>query len=376
MQKKIIALAIAGLASTAAFAQSNVTIYGVADVFYGQARADGHKTSSVINSGGLSGSRIGFKGVEDLGNGLKALFTLEYGLAIDQNTGITGDQANNAARQQFVGLTSNTLGTVLAGYLQTAGYDFACAANPIAGSPLDGYTVVGAASLLSCSQAGRASNAVAYVSPTFAGLSFAYNHARVTEANAYSLTVGASGTQRDSFANLAAVSYANGPISAGVVYSKIDAAATAVADNTREFGVRGAYDFGVAKLFASYQRKGTDGVAGVTNQHDSKWQVSAAVPVMANGTAIAMYARNGLKNNAVEEDRSSAITVAYTHALSKRTKLYAGYTHVSNDNNAAVAAFGVYGNAAGTYTAADKVSLKPTIGGDASVFALGVNHAF
>src|SRR5574343_1641212 len=91
MQKKIIALAIAGLASTAAFAQSNVTIYGRMDL--GGVYRDGNsggvngvEGKYEIASGVGSGSRIGFKGVEDLGNGLKAVFQSEFGIGIDQTT--------------------------------------------------------------------------------------------------------------------------------------------------------------------------------------------------------------------------------------------------------------------------------------------------
>ena len=80
MQKKIIALAVAGLVSGAAFAQSNVVIYGIADAGYVYASkntADNVKSQSRIYSGGQSGSRLGFRGTEDLGNGLSANFRLE-----------------------------------------------------------------------------------------------------------------------------------------------------------------------------------------------------------------------------------------------------------------------------------------------------------
>ena len=82
MQKKIIALAVAGLVSGVAFAQSNVTIYGVADANYYYASGD-NLSRTGVDSGGLNGSRIGFKGEEALGNGLKAIFTMEYGTTID-----------------------------------------------------------------------------------------------------------------------------------------------------------------------------------------------------------------------------------------------------------------------------------------------------
>ncbi|ENO80741.1 porin, partial [Thauera linaloolentis] len=66
MQKKLIALAIAGLVSAPAFAQSNVTIYGVADAYVGFGK-HGENDLRGVNSGALSGSRLGFRGTEDLG---------------------------------------------------------------------------------------------------------------------------------------------------------------------------------------------------------------------------------------------------------------------------------------------------------------------
>ncbi|MBV5345696.1 MAG: porin, partial [Rhodoferax sp.] len=86
-----------------------------------------------------------------------------------------------ASRQSFVGLTGG-FGTVVAGSLQTAGYDFACSTNPIAGSALDPIAKLGVSTLLSCGHTGRASNAAAYISPNFGGFTVAVNHGRVTEA--------------------------------------------------------------------------------------------------------------------------------------------------------------------------------------------------
>lgn len=92
MQKKLIALAIAAVTSGAAFAQSNVTIYGTVDMGFL------HRSG---NSGGVNGTKaqkdfqsnsaestIGFKGSEDLGNGLKAIFDLQYRLNPDMNSAL------------------------------------------------------------------------------------------------------------------------------------------------------------------------------------------------------------------------------------------------------------------------------------------------
>ncbi|MBK7685504.1 MAG: porin [Rhodocyclaceae bacterium] len=93
MQKKIIALAIAGLASSAAFAQTNVTVYGKIDMSYEHSSGTGGSKTTGINSGGHDGSRLGFRGEEALGGGMKAIFGLEYGsLKADISSGLTSSR--------------------------------------------------------------------------------------------------------------------------------------------------------------------------------------------------------------------------------------------------------------------------------------------
>jgi predicted porin len=368
MQKKIIALAVAALASTAAFAQSNVTIYGVADAYLSHFSASGQKGLNGVNSGGLAGSRIGFKGVEDLGNGLKALFVLEYAVAVDQNTPVGYKDApysSTAARQQMVGLTGG-FGTAVAGRLQTAGYDWACAYNPVAGAVFDAQANVKTSTLLSCGSGGRANNAVAYISPSFGGVTVALNHAFVTE-NTY--TTAASATAKNAAANLVSVSYANGPIAAGAIYSRIDGAGNLVAStNTAgsrltEMGLGASYDLQVAKLYANYQTAKANTLTAPTNNRNNKFQLAVAVPVFGAGNVIAQFAKNNIKTTAAD-DNTKAYTLAYTHALSKRTTAYAGYTHLSNGGDTTTGATLGLG------------SELPTASGNASGVIVGMNHKF
>jgi len=317
MQKKLIALAIAGLASTAAFAQTNVTIYGVADAsisgttYLGKT---GVQSAFKVNSGLLSTSRIGFKGVEDLGNGLKALFVLEYGLAIDDNTGVgTG----TAGRQQFVGLTGG-FGTAVAGRLQTTGLDFSVAATALGGSTGLGaaYNAGGGTLITSAS---RANNAVAYISPSFGGVTVAYNHARAPLANEYAVST----NETDNTANLLSVSYANGPITAGAIYTKYVASQTnLVNDNIKEWGLRAGYDFKVVKLQALYQQQKADNAA-VVGGKDKKWAVSLSAPIGAKVGVIAEYAALNV-GSTTASDNVKVGTLAATYSLSKRTTAYAG----------------------------------------------------
>jgi general bacterial porin, GBP family len=324
MQKKLIAVAVAGLMSGAAFADSNVTVYGVADAYWASVKTTDQDRYYAVNSAGLSGSRLGFKAVEDLGNGTSALAVIEYGFSMDDGNRVAGTDSGLAARQKLVGLTGNW-GTAVAGYAQTAGYDFACATTPFAGSALDPQKAVGAGVLLSCGNSGRAGNALAYISPSFGGATFAYNHSRVTEG------AGAADKKNDVSANLLAATYVGGPVTVNAVFAKIsdsdEIAPTIVGGKSiKEFGLRGSYNLGVASLFASYQNKDTSGV----DNKDNTFTVGVAVPVGA-GTIVADYARSTLKESAgTDKNKKDSFAVAYLHSLSKRTTAYAGYNQTNN----------------------------------------------
>ncbi|WP_162051002.1 porin [Fluviibacter phosphoraccumulans] len=124
------ALAVAGL-STAAFAQTNVTIYGVADVSaQGTNMSKGVNPGTTKNEGGSfnmksNSSLLGFKGTEDLGNGLKGLFQIETNVGLtgqSANQGVAAGSTSNAGwgqlRDSYVGMNSK-YGTVLGGFLST-----------------------------------------------------------------------------------------------------------------------------------------------------------------------------------------------------------------------------------------------------------------
>lgn len=354
MQKKIIAAALAALASSAAFAQSNVSVYGVVDVGYVHFSSSGKQGMNAIDNGLNAPSRLGFRGTEDLGNGLKALFTIEYNIAPDQNSGI-GDASSvtrftgTQSRQTFVGL-NGAFGTVLGGRLQTAGYDFSCAFNPVAGGAFNVTDRMKASTVLSCGTPGRRDNAVAYVSPSFGGLSVALNHARVTE------NAGAQPTGNDAYANLIAANYQNGPLQAGAIYSRVSLRNTVAADDVREYGLGASYDFKVAKAFAMYQNQKVE-----TKSADSKWALGVAVPVTSKDVIKVAYGQNRIKSGGVSNGDSKGYSLVYNHDLSKRTQLYAGWTHLRNETAGAVG------------FASDYVV---TGGGNGNLVATGITHRF
>lgn len=380
MQKKIIALAVAALASSAAFAQSNVTIYGVADAYLASSKTDDAKRQNLVQSGGLAASRLGFKGAEDLGNGLKAIFALEYRLEIDNNSGVgftTSSASSGPARQQLVGLTGG-FGTAVAGRLQTTAYDWAVKYDALAGtafSPLQ--NVNGSNFIIGGTTAGaRASNAVAYISPSISGLTVALNHAKLSEQTV-------TNVENETTATMVGAYYDQGPLSAGLVYSHvaIDAGArfstavngyvnpagTAMAGTVAkatgvkaqdDWALGASYDFGVVKAFGTYQRskyKADGTLATVDETANRAYSLGLSAPVSAKGAVIASYASNSIKNTAGDDDTKS-YTLAYTHSLSKRTTGYVGFNGIIRDGLVKVT---------GTND-----------GADTNTFVAGLNHKF
>lgn len=354
MQKKLIALAIAGLASSAAFAQSNVTIYGVADMYAASARTSGD-TRTLVNSGGLSGSRLGFRGEEDLGNGLKAVFTLEYALAVDGNAGV----GTAGARQQFVGLAGG-FGTVVAGRLQTPGYGLSVKYDPLAGSgalsAVGNLTRTFAAGSISAVNANaRVNNGIAYVSPNISGLVTTVAYA-VGETN----TSGAAVTQ-----NVVGLSadYSNGPIAVGFGYHAIANIGNAPSPDSKEMFLGASYDLGMAKLFATYQNEKINNAAGL-DPKDSVWSLGAVMPVGAGNVHVsyASLTDGGTAAANPTNTDSKQYTLAYTHGLSKRTTVYTGYSRISNEN-------AVGNNISG-------LGLAVAAGKNGSVLAAGIRHTF
>src|SRR5476649_216248 len=121
MKKSLITIAVLGAMSSAALAQSNVTIYGLLDAAVVSERGGATGSVTKLTGGVASASRLGFKGTEDLGGGLSALFVLEEGVLIDTGAQDSTGQAFN--RQSYVGLSSKTAGTITLGRQYTMLYN-------------------------------------------------------------------------------------------------------------------------------------------------------------------------------------------------------------------------------------------------------------
>ena len=163
MKKTMLALMLGALAGAAA-AQSNVTVYGIVDMALVR-ESGGAATTTKLTSGVESGSRLGFKGSEDLGDGLSAIFLLENGFQAD--TGAMGQGGLLFGRQAYVGLQSKTAGTLTLGRQYTPQYLAVAAVDPF-GSGTAGDTKNLMAS--TGNSASRMDNAVKYTSPVVGGV--------------------------------------------------------------------------------------------------------------------------------------------------------------------------------------------------------------
>ena len=340
MKKSLIA--IAALAAVgAASAQSSVTLYGLADVYFGQNKSTvvGFNTNGVLektvtketgfNSGGLQGSRIGVKGVEDLGNGLKAVFNYEMGFnAIDGALTANGASGEGFGRRAVVGVQGG-FGSVL------LGRDYTPLFNLLAASSVDGLS-----SFETVSGAIRTdrTNGIHYAG-NFSGVgvqAFAGYNKFDTDANEVVSGVKTADTTDKYQGYGLGVSYANGPLMVGIAgqefkYTSSDALTSSNGVGKRtEAGVGASYDFGAAKLFANYVNtrvRGTFNGASTGKVKAEEANIGVRVPFGA-ASVMAGYGHNRVKihdgaGNLTSKAKGNDWVVGANYAFSKRTDVYA-----------------------------------------------------
>lgn len=297
MKKSLIALAALAFVG-AASAQSSVTLYGVADIWVG--KPEGGKVQA--GSGGVTGSRWGIKGSEELGGGLKAIFNFEQGIDLG-NGAVQNFAAGNASgftRQATVGLEGN-FGTVKLGQNWTAFDDIYGSANSGFDSALSASRGVWK-NYWAYSNGNTSSNAqIYYATPVISGFSGAIST---------KLAGNESATEKKHVSAYA--KYENGPVYVGIAYEK-------------DYGpiklnnilLNGSYDLGAVKVLGSYYKTETPEVA---NSKINSYQIGADIPVNAALTLSVGYATS----KKVNTPTSSGFGIAAAYTLSKRTTVYGG----------------------------------------------------
>lgn len=351
MKKSLIALA-AVAASGAAFAQSSVTVFGVVDAAV--TVYDGEETVSGLGNSGNSSSRLGFRGVEDLGNGLKAQFWLEGAISNDDGSGVGAGagQGFEFKRRSTVSLLSN-YGELRLGRSTTAAYD--------AVSRYDNFGTVGVGASRVWSTGGydnRKSNMVSYYSPDFSGFKFAANYAFGEQDQ--------STWKRGAYYGLSAT-YDNGPLSVGFGAERQNNANPVLGSNTNRltaYGIGGSYNFGVVKLAAAYlNQESQPHPASVASADYDNFLLAVSAPVGAAGEVKASY--NRYEVDGAAEGKADQFSLGYVHNLSKRTAVYGTYSYLKNKNG---------GN---NFTLGGAGVTKPALDdGKIQAVQVGVRHAF
>jgi predicted porin len=300
-----VAAALATMAAPGAWAQSSVAIYGVADA--GLVRESGGAAGSLTNvsSGVASGSRLGFKGKEDLGGGLAAIFQLENGLNLDNGTAAQGGLL--FGRQAYVGLTS-AAGSVTLGRQYSPYYKvLRDVADPFC------IGLAGNAGNIMVTNT-RVDNMVQYAMPAWNGL---------TAEVAVGMGEVAGSTERNR-AYSAAAYYTQGKLVVGAAwFQRHNALAT---DQTRNALLTARYNFGPLEATVGYADN--HGLAGA---HSDDVVVGAIVPLGAHRFLVS-YVRHEDKTRANRDANQWAL--GYTYTLSKRTDLYLAHGHINNSNGA------------------------------------------
>ena len=309
LRASVIAAALA-CAAVPVLAQSTVTIYGRVNTTVEAQKSNGVSNTMVDDNN----SRFGFKGAEDLGGGMKALFQLESGF--DSSTGATTRGAL-FGREATVGLSSS-LGTVKLGqqalapiYFTSA--DYVSMHNHDTGSSSDALFGLFLQPL-------RQSNSIAYTSPTFSGFKFQLAQSLSEKANFAGSAIPVS-TVTD-----ATLDYDNGPLHLGVGYDKNGL--------NKTFAVRALYEFGALTVGGYYERDKYEGafVGGPTlvdwgtrnNIRLSAMYVVGASEFHANVGAAGNFSKIALQSKARQ------YTLGYNYNLSKRTKVYGLVTRISD----------------------------------------------
>jgi predicted porin len=331
MKARLIALAALAAMAGAASAQSNITIYGVVDAGVAYTN-NGNPAGNTwaLASGQESGSRLGFRGREDLGSGLSAIFTLENGFNVD--TGTLGQSTATTSRlfgrQAWVGLDS-PFGSLKLGRQQTELYTALNVIDPfginLAGNAqrVFGYGTYGTDPLQ------RTDNTISYTTPNFAGLSgsVSYGFGEVPGNMSASRNVGAG------------ASYINGPINVQLVYRKANTVTSpavfggTVGDERTTF-VGATYDFGIAKAHAAFADSRLP--SATTDGKDRNYMLGVSAPLGA-GRVLASWNRNDFRD--IDAGRSNQYAIGYTYAFSKRTDFYTSYGYTRNDSGVALSTF-------------------------------------
>ena len=318
MKKSLLALAVLTAITGAASAQSSVTLYGKVDLGLVMDSGNAVGKSLRVSSGVTGGSRIGFKGVEDLGGGMKAAFQLETGYCADSAAGASSNGAtvpnfctgsNAFMGRQAHGDLTGAFGAISAGRQYSIGFNYLSTIDPF------GTGFAGQINNIVDPSGIRLNNSVTYATPNMGGF---VGSAEI----AFGEQTGDWEVNRETGAGL---TYASGPAYVGFsFYDLSNSAGNGAARKNYTLG--GTYDFGVIKLHALAQKS-----TGPSTLDVIDLMGGVTVPV-AGGNMMASYIHHN--DRTVADKDANQIGIGYIYPLSKRTSVYGAFARIQNQHGA------------------------------------------
>jgi predicted porin len=367
MKRNLVIAAVATMATGAVMAQSSVTLYGRINETVERVKIGKEKVTELRDNQ----SFLGFKGTEDIGSGLKASFLLEA--QFNPDDGRAGTSANQGGaffgRESWVAIGSENLGRFRFGNMQFSSFYFATADavgqhNGEAGTSADAFFLY----------VGNVKNTVAYITPAIYGTTVEVQYGLGEKAATDNTTKTAANTRS------VAVVYDNGAFHAGGGYVKgpltqfgrlflggptnfNDVDGTNPLSSSETYGVRAMYEFTPTFNVAGYvNRDSLDD--GSNKAKRTSFRISSKLSLGASDLHLDVGRANSFTG--ASKTGAEQYTLAYNYNLSKRTKLYAYYTRVDNDNNI------YYGP--GFSSSNQSAGIQP--GDTFSSFAVGIRHLF
>ena len=391
MKKSLVALAVLAAAG-AASAQSSVTLFGIVDASIGHiSGSNGGASRTYMGNSGLNSSRLGFRGVEDLGGGLAASFWLEGALGNDDGTaGQLGTGGFDFRRRSTISLSGNfgeirlgrdltpthhnddvfsPFGTVGVGAnMVFAALNSAQGFNPNGGvNPITGNV-----------NQIRASNSIGYFLPSNLGGFYGQAMYALAENTTGNTTAAQQLSGRAGQYAGARVGYANGPVDVALAYGESKGATVAPAafsnPEVRTLNLGASYDFGVVKLFGELSDvRFEQAFTTIASREDKQYGylLGAQAPIGAGIVKIAYSAVKRDQEAFANDPKAAKLAIGYVHNLSKRTALYTTVARQTSKNgyNFGLSSGGSGSGIVGVSTGGDA---KNSVTG----YEFGVRHAF
>ncbi len=361
MKKSLLALAALTAFTGAASAQSSVTLFGIVDLAARGVSANGKSQKQMI-ADGYNSNRLGFRGIEDIGGGLRAGFWLEAGMdpsigtAGGANGNYTGNTASSSApagspaaffnRRATVSLMGG-FGEIRLGRDYTPSFWNTTVFDPFGTNGAGSFLGLVDSSLSTGNQTFvRANNSIGYFLP--GGLGGLYGQAQISLADNSQ-----TGLPVGNNAKSIRLGYSAGPVN--VAFSTGNMTNGTLNASFKHTNLAGQYNLGVAKVMAQWNK-----TSASNGKSQKAMLLGVSVPMGTNEFRASYVTADGSGTLAADNKDAKQFNIGYVHNLSKRTALYGTYSKISNSG-------------VGTY------SLGPVAaaaGGGATGYEVGVRHSF